>query len=86
MYAIRSYYETTSSTVTVYHTFVFGANAYGMVNIGSNVGPKVYVKNPGPSDTSNPIDLYSTIGWKMPFVAKTLNADWIINIKTGVTA
>jgi hypothetical protein len=49
------------------------------------MGPKVYVKNPGSGDTSNPIDQYSTIGWKMPFAVKTLNANWLINIKTGAT-
>jgi len=78
--------QTTSSTATVYSTFVFGKNAYGVVRLGSNAGPKVYVKTPGPSSTGNPIDLFSTVGWKVPFVAKTLNSTWIINIKSGVTA
>jgi len=77
---------TESSTVTVYSNFVFGKGAYGIVNLGSFTAPKIYVKNPGTGSTDNPLDLFSTVGWKMPFVAKVLNANWIINIKSGATA
>lgn len=77
---------TTSSTVTVYSTFIFGKNAYGILNIEGQPGKRIYVKQPGTSDTSNPLDLYSTIGWKSYFVAKVLNSDWLIELKTGVTA
>jgi N4-gp56 family major capsid protein len=78
--------STESSTVTVYHNFVFGKNAYGTVALDGIDSPKIYVKNPGPGDTSNPLDIFSTVGWKMPFAVKTLNANWLINIKTGATA
>jgi N4-gp56 family major capsid protein len=74
-----------NDVATVFSNFVFGKNAYGVINLGSNMGPKVYVKNPGSGDTSNPIDQYSTIGWKMPFAVKTLNSTWLVNIKTGAT-
>lgn len=74
-----------NDVATVYSNFVFGKNAYGVINLGSNSAPKVYVKNPGSGSTDNPLDMFSTIGWKMPFVAKTLNANWLINIKTGAT-
>lgn len=72
-----------TSTTTVYSNFIFGANAYGQVDIASTSTPKIYVKTPGSQDTSNPLDLYSTIGWKATFVAKVLNSDWIIDIQTG---
>lgn len=74
-----------NSVTTVFSNFIFGKNAYGVINLGSITTPKVYVKNPGPSDTSNPLDMYSTVGWKMPFAVKTLNSNWIINVKTGST-
>jgi N4-gp56 family major capsid protein len=78
---------TTSSTVTVHHTFVFGKNAYGIVDIGGSSNVEILVKTPSANDTSNPLNMYSTIGWKVKaFVAKTLNANWIIQIKSGVTA
>lgn len=76
---------TSAGVVTVFSNFIFGKNAYGVVNLGSISTPKVYVKNPGPSDTSNPLDMYSTVGWKMPFAVKTLNSNWIINVKTGAS-
>ncbi len=76
---------TSAGVVTVYSNFIFGKNAYGVINLGSITTPKVYVKNPGPSDTSNPLDMYSTVGWKMPFAVKTLNSNWIIAVKTGAT-
>lgn len=77
---------TISSTVTVYQTFIFGMNAYGTLNLAGQPDKRIIVKNSGPQDTSNPLDMYSTIGWKASFVAKVLNANWIINIKSGATA
>lgn len=75
-----------SSTTTVYHTFIFGKNAYGIVNLDSQPGARIYVKNPTSGSTDNPLDTFSTIGWKAYFVAKVLNSDWIISVKTGATA
>lgn len=85
------FYETNnevseSSTVTVYHNFVFGSNAYGMVNIAGQPGQRIYVKNPGPQDTSNPVDTWSTVGWKASFAAVVLNSTWVVDIKSGATA
>ena len=79
--------STESSTVTIYHTFVFGKNAYGIVDIGSGSSPKMIVKTPGAQDTSNPLNMYSSIGWKVDaFAAKVLNSAWLVTIKTGATA
>lgn len=78
--------STEASTVTVYHNFIFGRNAYGAVSLDGQEGQRIFVKQPGPNDTSNPLDMYSTVGWKAMFVAKILNANWVINIKTGATA
>lgn len=75
---------TTSSTATVYSTFIFGKNAYGTIDIGMGSNVEVIAKKSGAQDTSNPLNMFSTIGWKVnAFVAKTLNALWIINVKTG---
>ena len=79
--------STEASTVTVYHTFVFGKNAYGIVDIGSSSSPKMIVKTPGAQDTSNPLNMYSSIGWKVDaFAAKVLNSAWLVTIKSGATA
>lgn len=74
-----------TNVANVYSNFIFGRNAYGVINLGSNSAPKVYVKNPGSNSTDNPLDQFSTVGWKMPFASKVLNANWIINLKTGAT-
>ena len=76
---------TSAGVVTVFSNFIFGKNAYGVINLGSISAPKVYVKNPGDGDTSNPLNQFSTVGWKMPFATKVLNANWIIKVQTGAT-
>lgn len=85
-YTLTGGYSTSATNIAnVYSNFIFGKNAYGIVNIGSVSAPKVYVKNPGGNSTDNPLDLFSTVGWKMPFACKTLNSNWLINIRTGAT-
>ena len=74
-----------SGNVDTYSTFIFGAHAYGTVDLAGQTGPRVIVKNPSSSDTSNPLDLYSTVGWKANFVCKVLNSAWLIELKTAST-
>lgn len=74
-----------NDVANVYFTFIFGRGAYGTVALDSFSAPKIFVKNPGPNSTDNPLDLRSTIGWKMPFAVKMLNANWCIAIKSGAT-
>lgn len=76
--------STEASTVTIYHTFIFGQNAYGVVRLESMKEPKVYVAQ-GVTQ-NNPLNLRSTVGWRMPFAAVVLNANWVICVKTGATA
>lgn len=71
---------------TAYSTLIFGKNAYGTVSLENQPGNRIYVKVPGPQDTSNPLDIYSTIGWKAFFAVKTLNAAWIVRIISAATA
>jgi N4-gp56 family major capsid protein len=75
----------TTNVANVYETYIFGRGAYAMVSLDSFDAPKIYVKNPGSNSTDNPLDLFSTVGWKMPFAAKTLNAGWMVKILSGAT-
>jgi N4-gp56 family major capsid protein len=85
-FALSAGFSTSATNVAnIYSSFIFGKNAYGIVNLGSNSAPKVYVKNPGANSTDNPLNQYSTVGWKMPFAVKTLNANWLIHLRTGAT-
>lgn len=72
-----------AGNVDVYSTFIFGKEAYGIVDIAGTSSPKVYVKNPSAGSTDNPIDMFSTVGWKVHFVAKVLNSSWIIQLKSA---
>lgn len=75
----------TTNVANVYETYIFGRGSYAMVSLDSFDAPKIYVKNPGSNSTDNPLDLFSTVGWKMPFAAKTLNATWMVKILSGAT-
>ncbi len=74
-----------TNVANVYANFILAKNAYGIVNLASITAPKVYVKNPSGNSTDNPLDLFSTVGWKMPFAVKTLNTTWVVAIMTGAT-
>lgn len=54
-----------------YFSFLFGKGGYGVTELEGGV--KVIVKNPGPQDTSNPLNLYSTVGYRIIATAKILN-------------
>jgi len=77
-------------TVTaIYETFVFGRQAYGIVEVeGADSGKEAIViyKRPNANDTSNPLNLYSTIGWKAKFTSVVLNVLWIVGVRTAVGA
>lgn len=75
-----------ASTATVYSAYIFGNYSLGIVDIAGTSAPKIYVKMPNSGSTSNPLDLYSTVGWKSIFAAKVLNANWIIDVQHGATA
>lgn len=84
--ALSAGFSTSATNVANVHTsFFFGRDAYGVINLGSISAPKVYVKTPGSGSTDNPIDTFSTIGWKMPFAVKVLNSAWVIALKHGAT-
>lgn len=68
---------TTASPITGYLSFFAGKNAVAEVDI--NGGARVIIKKPGANDTSNPVDMYSTVGWKVDaYTAVVLNSNWII--------
>jgi N4-gp56 family major capsid protein len=74
-----------SSNVTVYSNFFHGQQAFGTVDLDSLPNGLV-IKQGGDQDTSNPLSLFITIGWKAAFVAKTLNSSWLVNVKTAASA
>lgn len=83
-------YVTVPTSAALYTTWVFGKESLGVVALDSKDGngkanTKLYIKETNDNDTSQPIPMYSTIGWKAEFVPKVLNCDWIVEIYTGAT-
>ncbi len=63
-------------------SLVLAREAFGVVTIGGDnpANPSIIIKNPGPQDTSNPLNMFSTVGWTIPFTAKSLNSCWAIGL------
>jgi len=70
-------------STNVYSSFIAGRDALGIISLAGQPGSRIIVKTPGDQDTSNPLNMYSTVGWHAYFVAKVLNSAWIIQIRSG---
>ena len=80
-------YTNYTASGAIYSTPIFGKEAFGVTTLkGSNsdiMKPGIIIKNPGPQDTSNPLNRFSTVGWYLPFVAKALNPLFAVQIWSG---
>lgn len=70
---------------TVYGTLIFGQNAYAQTRI-SGEALKNIVKPLGSAGTADPLDQRTTSGWKATYVAKVLNANFIIVVYHAVSS
>jgi len=69
-----------ASYSNVYSNFIGGKEAAAMVKVGGK-GTGMIMQDA--NSTDNPLKMYKTLAWKIPgFAAKTLNSNWIINIKS----
>lgn len=69
----------------VYATIIFGAEAYGTSRI-SGEAVKNIVKPLGSGGTEDPLEQRATSGWKITFIAKILNNDFLTRIEHTVSA
>lgn len=78
---------TTSGTLvsTVYGTLIFGMNAYAQTRISGEALTNI-VKPLGSAGTADALNQRSTSGWKASYVAKVLNANFIIVIYHAVSS
>ena len=61
-------------------SFFAGKGAVAEVKLQGNGDAKIIYKQTNDNDTSNPLNMYSTLGWKIEaYAAKVLNSDWLIN-------
>lgn len=71
-----------ASSVPVYATLVFGADAYGVTSIGGR-GIETIVKQLGSSGVADALNQRSSVGWKMNKVATILDNERIVRIEHG---
>lgn len=72
------------SSPIAYSNFIHGKEAFGTVDLSGEGAKKLIIKTSDKGDTSNPLNQFSTVGFKIEaFATKVLNANWIINVKTG---
>ncbi len=71
--------------VDVHATLVFGQNAYAITRISGATLMNI-VKPLGSAGSADPLNQRATSGWKLTFVAKILNENFIVRIEHGVTA
>jgi N4-gp56 family major capsid protein len=75
--------KTTSSTVTVYHNYIHGADAFGVYDLAKDK-PKLYITTG--IDSNNPAGRFAVASWAGVYACKVLNSTWIQVVKTGATA
>ena len=71
----------TKAGVTLHNSLIFGADAYGVIDVAGSGTLQTIIKPRGSAGTDDPLDQRSTVGAKvMGYTAKVLNPLWIINI------
>lgn len=76
----------TKAGIPVHHSLIFGADAYGVIDIAGKGGIQSLIKPVGSAGTADPLDQRSTVAAKIPaYTAKVLNPLWIIDIMSAAS-
>ena len=77
---------TTKAAPEVHHSLIFGADAYGVVDVAGSGALKTIVHQAGEAGASDPLNQRASVACKvMGYVAKVLNSLWIIDIECCVS-
>jgi len=77
---------TTKKGTDIHATLVFGADAYGIIDVDGEGCLQTIVKPVGSGGASDPLDQRATVGAKVAaYTAKILNNLWIVRIEHGVS-
>ena len=78
---------TTYAAPDVHATLIFGADAYGVIDVAGSGAVETIIKPRGSAGTTDPLDQRSTVGAKVAaYVAKVLNPLWLVKIEHCVSA
>lgn len=72
----------TGATAPTFHTYIVGKDAFGITELAGH-GVQFIVKEPGPQDTSNALNRFSTVGWSFTMAAKVLDVKRGVQIYSG---
>lgn len=75
-----------ASSADVYGTIIFGRHAYGITRISGATLQNIVTPLGGNGSGSDPLKQRATSGWKLTFVAKITQQDYIVRIEHGATA
>lgn len=81
-------YETANggaSNADIIWNFIHGQDAFGCIDLVGDK-PQLYVIPHTQIDSGNPAGRFSNVSWAASYVCKTLNANWLIGIKSGATS
>ncbi len=71
----------------IHATLVFGADAYGVIDVDGSGAMQTIIKPHGSSGSLDPLDQRATVGAKVAaYTAKVLNPLWLVKIEHGVSA
>jgi len=74
-----------AGSVDVHYSLIFGQNAYAMTRISGETLKNI-VKPLGSAGSADPLNQRATSGWKLTFVGKILNNNFLVVVHHGVTA
>ena len=78
---------TTHAAPDVHATLIFGADAYGVVDVAGSGAMETIIKPCGSAGTTDPLNQRSTVGAKVAaYAAKVLNPLWLVKIEHCVSA
>ena len=75
-----------SAGADVYGTFIFGRDAYGVVNVGGTGKFQTIVKPLGSAGSADPLEQRATVGWKSFQLPKVLNNNFMVRLKSAVSS
>lgn len=76
----------TKEAMDIHSTLVFGADAYGIVDVMGGDTLQTIIKTPGSSGAADPLDQRGTVGAKVAaYTATILNQLWIVRIEHAVS-
>lgn len=74
-----------ATPITIYRGYVFGQNAYGIVDI-EGMGLETIRKPLGSGGTADPLNQIATVGYKFSHVTKVLDANRAVELHTAASA